>query len=152
MQVTTKLNDLFSYSLLPIIFVIFITIIVILIIIYLNKPKKNLLSVVEPLPKDIITIKNKYLTLINNLTSKVTENKITNRKAYQELSNIIRNFVYEMTGLAVQNCTLEDISYLNMPYLYELVSEYYDPEFARISKSNIIDSINKTKGVIERWN
>lgn len=151
MQVTTKLNDPFSYSILPIILIILLIILVIVIIIYINKPKKQKLTVITPPKKDVYSIKNKYLTLINNLLSKVNNNQITNRKAYQELSSTIRNFIYEMTGLAVQNCTLEDISHLNMPYLYELVSEYYDPEFARFSTKNVINSINKTKGVIEQW-
>ncbi len=151
MQVTTNLNDPFSYSILPIIFFILLILLTITILIYIKRPKNKKLTLVTPLPKDINNIKNKYLIIINNLISKINNNQITNRKAYQELSTTIRNFIYEMTGLSVQYCTLEEISHLNMPYLYELVNEYYDPEFARISNNNIINSINKTKGVIEQW-
>ena len=63
------------------------------------------------------------------------------------ISVLIRLFVYELTGLEVQSCTLKDIKKLNIPVLYELIKEYYDPEFSKISKGNI-----KTKEVISRWN
>ena len=63
-----------------------------------------------------------------------------------------RSFIFETTNIKVQNYTLNDISKINMPTLYELVSEYYDPEFSRISKGNIINSIAKTREVIVKWN
>ena len=39
-----------------------------------------------------------------------------------------------------------------MPILYELISEYYNPEFANISNGNFIYSIEKARGVVEKWN
>lgn len=72
--------------------------------------------------------------------------------AYQNLSKVIRNFVFEATHIKVQNYTLDDIRKLNMPILYELISEYYNPEFANISNGNFIYSIEKARGVVERWN
>ena len=94
----------------------------------------------------------KYLTKIDNLIINFNNSKLSSRKAYQELSSIIRNFIYEVTNIQVQNYTLKDISTINMPILYQLVSEYYNPEFSKISKGNITLSINKTRMVIEKWN
>lgn len=153
MQVTTELNPLFSYSLIPIL-ILLIIIAIILFIYILTSPKNKeiIIPIKVPDKEDINTIKNKYLKEINKLIKKVETNSINNRLAYQELSLIIRNFVYEMTNIKVQTYTLQDIRYLNMPYLYELVQEYYNPEFAFNSSGNILNSINKTKGVIEKWN
>ena len=53
--------------------------------------------------------------------------------------------------IKVQYYTLEDIKKINMPILSKLVEEYYNPEFERVSKGNVLESIGKTKKVIENW-
>lgn len=151
MQVETKLNDMFSYTLdlLRIVFLVlgFCVFLHFILKRFYKKPIKNI-----SISKNIYSIKNKYLKKISILSSDFSSNKINNRQAYQNLSSIIRNFIYEATGIQVQNYTLSEIKDAGIPVLYELVSEYYDPEFSKISKGNILKSIEKTKGVIERWN
>ena len=154
MQVTTDLRPMFNYSLLPTLISFIIIIIIILIILFLKyKKKKEIVKeIVIPKNINIYEIKNKYLGLINNLLNDFSDERIDNRHAYQVLSKLIRNFIYETTNIKVQNYTLNDIKETNIPILYELVKEYYDPEFNNISKGNIISSIDKTRKVIERWN
>lgn len=151
MQVETKLNDMFSYSLflLRLVFII-LSIFVFLFFILKKHFKKDIKKVV--VKKNIFSIKHKYLKLISDLSNDLSNNKISNRHAYQNLSSIIRNFIYESTNIHVQNYSLSEIKEAGIPILYELVSEYYDPEFSKISKGNILNSIEKTKGVIEKWN
>lgn len=151
MQIQTELKPMFSYSFIPIL-IIMIVIISIIIIPKLTKKKEIKKQIVIPNHKDLMEIKKRYLSKIQELENNFNNKKITNRKAYQELSNIIRNFIFEATNIKVQNYTLKEIEKINMPILYDLVSEYYDPEFSIISEGNIISSINKTKTVIERWN
>ena len=152
MQVASDLRPMFSYSLWPIIIcIIIIIVLIILIKLKAFKRKKKELPIIVK-KANIYEIKNKYLKLIDNLEEDVNNNKINNRLAYQKLSSLIRNYIYEATGLKVQNYTLKDIEAINMPVLYELVSEYYDPEFSVISKGNILNSITKTRKVIEKWN
>lgn len=151
MQIQTELKPMFSYSFIPIL-IIMIAIISIIIIPKLTKKKEIKKQIVIPNHKDLMEIKKRYLSKIQELENNFNNKKITNRKAYQELSNIIRNFIFEATNIKVQNYTLKEIEKINMPILYDLVSEYYDPEFSIISEGNIISSINKTKTVIERWN
>ena len=67
------------------------------------------------------------------------------------MSMCIRKFVHAVTGIKVQNYTLGDIGGLNMPGLYNLVSEYYSPEFARKSEGDVINSLAKTRSMIEQW-
>lgn len=151
MQVTIEVRNMFTYSTLPIILLLIF--ILSRIISYIKK-RHNLkeITIIEPSIKDKSSIKKIYLSKIEELKIKVINNKISNRKAYQELSKIIRVFIFEMTNIKVQFSTLSDIKNINMPTLYELVSEYYDPEFAKVSKGNIINSIEKTRKVIEKWN
>lgn len=152
MQVTSELLPMFSYSLIPII--ILIILLVILFFIIIHKPKKKVttpINVVIPPRKNLFDIKNRYLTHVNDLLKDVNNNKISNREAYQKLSIYIRNFIYETTNIRVQNYTLSEIKKVNIPILYELVSEYYDPEFSSESGGNIVSSIEKTRMVIARW-
>lgn len=151
MQTQSELNDMFSYSFIPIIIMIVILIVTIIIFKFI-KENQSAPVVIEPNKKDKETIREKYMLQINNLTVDVMNNKIDNRSAYQQLSTLIRNFVFEMTSIKVQYYTLSDIEKINMPILYELVSECYTPEFAKHSEGNILHSIETTRKVIDKWN
>ena len=151
MSVSTKLNSMFSYSFLPII-IIFLFLIVLFLINKSLKKKTIKEDIVIPSPENIVLIKEKYLKEIDQLKKEFINNNLSLRVAYQNLSKVIRNFVFEATHIKVQNYTLDDIRKLNMPILYELISEYYNPEFANISNGNFIYSIEKARGVVERWN
>lgn len=150
MQIESDLKGLFSYSLLPI-FIVLIIIVILIILICMTR-KKNIKNVVIiPNKIDLLSIKNKYLVNLDLIMNDYNSNNISERIAYQRLSLLIRNFIYETTNIKVQNYTLSEIQQVNMPILYELVSEYYDPEFAKASKGNFVSSITKTRMVIERW-
>ncbi len=152
MKVETELKPLFSYSILPIILVIVVIGILVFFIVFKKKKIPIKETIIIPDRKNIIDIKRTYLNKIDNLLSTFNENKINNRHAYQSLSKLIRNFIFEVTNIKVQNYTLNDIKQIKIPYLYELVSEYYEPEFAKISRGDIRKSIEKTRKVIEKWN
>lgn len=112
-----------------------------------KRPKK---LVIVP-AKNIYEIKQKYFIKLDQLTLQVQNKTISNRNAYQLLSSIIRNFIYDVTGIRVQNYSLAEIESLNISFLTDLVKEYYDPEFAKESGGNILTSIERTRGVIQLW-
>ena len=60
-------------------------------------------------------------------------------------------FVYEMTGITVQNCTLEEIRTLRMPRLTKLVEEYYEPEFSSLELGDALASLSITRKVVSAW-
>lgn len=125
MQTGTELQAPFSYSLIPIILlfvVLFLPLIIRLIKQYLKnmKPVENTTYIYQ----DSYRIKNIYLNKLMELEKKVDDKKISNRKAFQELSILIRSFVKEVTGLDVTTCTLSDIERLNIPVLSELMRKY----------------------------
>jgi hypothetical protein len=61
-------------------------------------------------------------------------------------------FVFEVTDIETQNYTLDEIKKLNMPGLYELIEEFYEPEFALKSVGDFDNSIEKARSVIKKWN
>lgn len=157
MQTSINMQEPFKYSVIPLIFV---TCLAIVIICYLIKTRKNKEKVQENIIKEIPEknvknipiIKEKYLNQLNSIEYKYKNEMIEIRKAYQLISQLIRMFVFEITDITTQNYSLAEIKKLNIPILYELIEEYYEPEFASKSEGDIESSINKARRVIEQWN
>jgi len=105
----------------------------------------------KPPAKMLPEIKERYLRELFDVEGALGREEITVRQAFQTLSAIIRNFVFEVTGIRVQNYTLYEIRQLNMPRLTKLIEEYYAPEFARSTRMKGFASIKRTRGVITRW-
>lgn len=152
MQTGVELQEPFSYSLIPIILLFLILFLPFIIRLFKKYFIKNNSNYVVNNYSDLNVIKLKYLNKLDELERMLDSNDITNRKAFQELSLLIRSFIKEISGLDVTTCVLSDIRKMNIPVVYELIEEYYSPEFAKISKGNIRSSISKTRGVIYRWN
>ncbi len=157
MQTSIKLQEPFTYSIIPLIIVIFLVCTITCYLIYLNKKKirkKDSVKVVIPEKniKDIPVIKSKYLEQLDSIEYKYTNEMIELRKAYQLISESIRMFVFEITDITTQNYSLKEIKKLNIPNLYELIEEYYEPEFASKSIGDFGTSINKARRVVKEWN
>lgn len=155
MQTSVKLQETFSYSIFVIVAILFLILAFTIYILIKNKKKQRKINTVEikEVSKDKKElIQQKYLNELEKLENKIKQNEITLRQVYQKLSNIIRHFVYEVTGIKVQNYTLEEIEKINMTMLHELIKEYYAPEFAKKSLGDAKSSVEKTRKVIEKWN
>lgn len=156
MHLDVKLQGPYNYSTWPIYLLLALLVLsIVFLIIYFkflrNKIKDKKIKIKKPPLSKVEEIKNKYLLAIDKIEIDIKLKNIGNRKAYRELSSAIRLFVYEMTGLRVQNYTLTEISTLNIHPLTQLVAEYYSPEFKMAENGNVMESISKTKGVIQSW-
>lgn len=159
MKTSVKLQEPFSYAIWPVIVVgvIFAGYVIYLFVRKRMESVKHKKAtegqvVRQQTKKDIAKIKLRYIEKLEKIKSGLYNKELTAREAYQRMSMCIRKFVYEVTGIKVQNYTLEDIRQLNMPVLEELIMEYYIPEFAIESIDNSVESIEKTKRAIEKWN
>ena len=161
MQTSIDLQKLYNYSVWPLLLVFFIFAImtIILIVVLLRKNKKKTVvkkPVVKEIPekniKNIPVIKNKYIKKLNEIENKYKSEKIDLRKAYQEISETVRLFVFEVTDVTTQNFSLSEIKKANIPGLYELIEEYYEPEFAEKSVGDFDDAINKARRIVSEWN
>ena len=96
--------------------------------------------------------KTQYQKKLQQLSEKQKSGKISERKAYQEMSILIRGFVKDVTGIQVTTCTYTDIKSLNLPALTKLLRTYYEPEFAERSNADFNDSLKDTLEIIKKWN
>lgn len=158
MKTSVTLQEPFSYSLLPI---VILSVLVLSYGIYLfcshfykNKKKKAEQNPEhKPISrKELALTKQTYLTELENIRQAAYRGQITTRETYQNMSICIRQFVYKVTGIKVQNYTLFDIRKLHMPHLESLIAEFYHPEFASISQGDSDTAYEKAKRIIELWN
>lgn len=161
MQTSINLQEPFTYSVIPLIIASCLVVITTcyLILSRKRKTKDNIEldeNKVKEIPekniKNIPVIKGKYLNQLDSIEYKYTNKMIELRNAYQLISEAIRLFVFEITDITTQNYSLAEIKKLNIPELYELIEEYYEPEFASKSIGDFEASINKARRVIKEWN
>lgn len=157
MPITVKLQDMFSYSFLLVAIAVVLAAIIGVagLLVFLLKKKGKQPEKAEPSPvgKPVSgnQVKEKYYAVINDLETECRKGRVSNREAYQELSRIVRHFVYEMTGIKVHHNTLDEIKKLNMPGIYAVIEECYAPEFSVDKDGNIYDTMNKARMVIKEW-
>ncbi len=153
MQSDVKFQEPFSYSILGVILLVLLIVILVAYLVYILVIKKKDAPkiVINYRPKNVFLIKHSYLSKIDSLKKQVNNKKLSQRKAYNELSSIIRSFVNEATSIDVMKYTLSEIKTLKMDNLTKLVEEYYEPEFSREGTGDILASIDRTREVIEKW-
>ena len=152
---TVGLQDMYSYSpaaLIILTILILIPIIAFIVIAIIRKNENKPIEVKPAAVKDAATIKEKYNRLILEIINKYNAGELSDKDAYQRLSSVIRHFVYDMTGIKVQNYTLSEIASVNIPQLYYLIDECYEPEFSTEVKRNILETCEKARKVIVEWN
>ena len=157
---SVKLNGIFMYSTLPIWLAALALIIVgvlILVSIFSKKgePVPRKLAVQRPrvpIGIDRSRVKSRYLGMLKNLEYRLREGEIGFRPAYQELSKILRDFVKEIGGLDITNCTLSQIREKNIPVLTKLIETFYEPEFAVETDDDVFEALENVVKVIEGWN
>lgn len=158
MKTDVKLQESFSYAKWPwiVLFAIGISIILAIVIIYFvkkikAKEKKEVIPEIIK-PKDINAVKFKYLAQLDKISRDVNAELIDIRTAYLNISECIRGFIEEATGINAKSFTLLDARKLHMSVLEKLLEEYYIPEFAYKSAGDINKSIYNTGEAIKAWN
>ena len=157
MQTSINLQDPFKYSIIPLMIMLLVFIIFTLYFLLTRKKvipkiKKEIKEIPEKNIKDIPVIKNKYQDELDSIEYKYNNQMIELRKAYQLISEAVRLFVFEVTDITTQNYTLSEIKKMGIPDLYELIKEYYEPEFASKPVGDFKNSIDKARSVISQWN
>ena len=156
MKTKIQLQDSFSYYIWPAIVFLAIAAGIILFFavqaaIRKRKNRADELPVIVQ-PANIYSIKPKYLARLAEILQQVNSNQITVKKAYFQVSDCIRGFIQEATGINAKSFTLQDARRMNMPVLERLMQEYYTPEFAYRSAGDINQTISNSREAIESWN
>lgn len=157
-QFTVGLHDPLSYSLVWLIVglvLVLLPLAVFLICLFrykrLKTAKEKKPKIKKPLPLQLAVAKQKYERQLRRLHQGVSEGKVEDRVAYQEMSRIIRMFVYDVTRVEVHHFGYAEISAMQIPQLTELVREYYEPEFAARANADVLQSLLHTRQVIAGW-
>ena len=158
MQTSVKLQEMMSYSLVIAIIaaVLVIVPVVIFVVIKLTKfkPKKRVKKVVaKPKKKyDPATLKQMYLDKVREIEAQYASGVIDMRQAHILLSQCVREYCEEASSVPANALTLREIEKLNKPTLYNLIKEFYEPEFAYDSDKDIKASFTRAAEVIRTWN
>lgn len=105
-------------------------------------------------PEDQDRIKDKYIKQIVEIGKYYELGSYDKKECYQKLSITIRAFVEEVTGVDVTTMTLLEIKGLRIPFVTELIKDYYEPEFSKDfdeRKWDVPKSLQQAVEIIQRW-
>lgn len=118
-----------------------------------KKPPKILATSKPPVYEkpDLLALKQKYLALIDDVERQHQAGKVGLRKLHQQLSYLLRLFVYELRGVRLDTFTLEDLQKSRYKAIAEAVEQYYLPEFLEIEQGNAVQAVGLARKVISEW-
>ncbi len=162
METTVNLRRLFDFSKLPIIITAavlgLLTVAIVLMLLYnllkdmKRKEKKEVVEEKVFVKPDMEKLKTEYLALLDGIEAKFNEDTTKIRPAYEGMSRVVRDFVYRATGTEVDKFALYEICQTEYKDLADLVGEYYQPEFDKISEGDVRDALQKSRRLVSEWN
>lgn len=156
MQTNVTLQPMMSFMKQPIVICFVIAVVFLAMALLLHFLKKRSVPkaapmVEAPVLRNMDAAKPRYIGKLNLLFEKYRKGDCTTREAYLNMSNLIRAFVQEATGINAPNMSLADVRKFSMPQLEVLMEEYYSPEFSSESAGDVEQSISKTIQAIAGW-
>lgn len=159
METTISLQGPFSYSLVPIFLSFLLFLIALLIYVAVRISQRGmqkekgfeLEKQIKPVVKNKGATKGIYLMKLDDLQKKYRQDQLSDRDLYQELSSLVREFAFEMTGKKVTTMTLTEIQRVGLPQLKTLIEEYYEPEFAQDAEIDAAGALKRARRVIDEW-
>ena len=101
-------------------------------------------------PFRIDKLRRDCLRQVGKIERAYNSKEIDSRSVHQQMSQEVRRFVHDVTGLETGTMVLEDLSRLGRPELAELIREYYEPMFARASSVDAGASLEKGKALVDK--
>lgn len=164
METIVGLRKMFSYSTTPLIVVgcaLGAVTLIIIIYILVRIIKKLIKNAQKPKPvvreegwvkPDLNKLKAEYTGRLNTIGAEFEKDTADIRGAYEKMSITVREFAYKATGVEVDKYTLREIKDTEYGALAELVEEFYEPEFDKISAGDVRMSIEKSRRLVQEWN
>ncbi len=100
---------------------------------------------------DLPALKQKYLTLIGGAEQQYNNGEVGLRLLHQQLSYLLRLFVYELKGSRIDTFTLTDLQKSRYQQLAKTIERYYLPEFLEIEQGDAVEAIKLARRVINEW-
>ena len=103
-------------------------------------------------PDEVEGLKAEFLRAVNDIADRHEAEGIEARAGHHELTGVMRRFVRRTTG---HDVTSQDIATLvadeRTRAVGELISDLYEPDFARASDAELRDSVRRAREVIRAW-
>lgn len=111
------------------------------------------LDTLELLPAgvDFAKLKAKYIKLIEERYVLYQQSKLNDRQFQQDVSRLVRNFVYEARHFPAPRLTLGDLMLASYPLLTKLIARLYPGEFDLASHWTAEGAAEAAKGYIQQW-
>jgi hypothetical protein len=159
MKISVELQDPFHFAVYWLLIGIVAAVLGVVLFVYafrlrreMEKNREREIRLRKPGPAAMERIRKKYLLELDAVQKDYESKEVDYREAFRRMSKTIRMFVFEATGIEVQNYTLTEIRTLHMRSLTQLVTAYYRPEFAARSTASVGRALDNTRKVIEIWN
>lgn len=120
-----------------------------------RRRKQRTLATLRPkkyTPPDVTAIKQKYLSLIEQVEMQCKNKTISSRVAHQSLSKLVRLFIYEVNGNRVDTFTLDQLRRSRYPEVTKAVEAYYPPSFQRVTHDADAAAFQLAREVVTSWN
>lgn len=109
------------------------------------------LAVLPPNKADLETLKKRYLEKIVHLQQQYEQKQIDTRQLHQQLSLMVRTFVYEVIGFPAPKLTLADITMAKQAKLAAVIAAYYPDEFDTIAHDEPNVALATAKEMVAAW-
>jgi hypothetical protein len=99
-------------------------------------------------------LKEGYVGRIDEIVRLASVGELSTRRAHQELSVTVRQFVQEASGLRAPTMTLTDLGRSGVPSLdpvTDVVLRLYPAEFGPDSTASVGTAAEVARGVVSRW-
>jgi hypothetical protein len=99
-------------------------------------------------------LKGDYLERIEEIVRLAEAGELDARRAHQELSVALRQFVHEASGISAPTMTLTDLGHSRNPALVpvtEVVRGIYPVEFGPDRDTSVVSAAAYAREVIARW-
>ncbi|MCU1572124.1 MAG: hypothetical protein JWO93_206 [Micrococcaceae bacterium] len=103
-------------------------------------------------PPTPLSVRDRYLAVIDAVMARYDAGQLTGRQAHQELSLAVRSFVHELTGVTTHRMTLAELRRAQLPALAEAVEQFYPAEFAVPAAGHPGQAAEAARQVVLRWN
>jgi len=119
-------------------------------------PRRQPTVTPAPLPPphvlDLAGVKDKYLTMIDQLDARHADRQLSDRALHHQLSMVLRQFVHEAAGLPATNMTPADLQARGLPAVAGTVERYWEPQFSPLGTTQSVEpSAERARQVIRRW-
>ena len=99
-------------------------------------------------------LKGDYIERIDEIVRLADAGEIDSRRAHQDLSVALRQFVHEASGISAPTMTLSDLGHSRNPSLgpvTEVVRGIYPVEFGPERETSVYQAASYARGVVAGW-